>query len=179
MEGVANGCIMPNDSRGIIRTAVATLLLCLIGFAQKTSPPATDLPGASRLHLAIRKLNVHTALLVKSQAVDEIPVWSPDSRYLAVNIEGRSYKLDTWAVGGLQGAKWHGMGVGTVRHELQRSDATVAEVNTWKGESQNNPREAVAKSGVKVQLSQRDLSTAFIISKENRTKTLWNSVMEN
>ena len=62
-----------------------TPVLVILAFAQADSPLAAKMT----------KLSVHTVLLVPSQAVDEFPVWSPDSRFLAVNIEGKWFKLDT------------------------------------------------------------------------------------
>jgi hypothetical protein len=47
------------------------------------------------LRSEMQSLDVHTALLIPSQAVDESPVWSPDSRYLGANIQGKWFKLDT------------------------------------------------------------------------------------
>jgi hypothetical protein len=113
----------------------------------------------------MRKLGVHTILLLESQAVDEMPLWSPDSRFVAANVEGKWYKLDTGAITALGAAKWHGMEIGVVRDAL-RSNATVAQVKRWKGKSQNNPREVLSKSGIKVQLTQtqNDLSTSFVLS---------------
>jgi hypothetical protein len=128
----------------------------------------------------MRKLGVHTILLLQSQAVDEMPLWSPDSRFVAVDIEGKWHKLDTWAITALGAAKWHGQEIGAVHDEL-RLNVTVAQVNKWKGKSQDNPREGVSKSGIKVQLTQHqeDLSTSFVISKGSQKKTLWTSGLEN
>src|SRR5579872_3661743 len=65
------------------------------------------------LESEMARLQVHTALMVPSQAVDEFPVWSPDSRFLAVNVQGKWFKLDTSSVQ-LHEAKWHGQRIGTV-----------------------------------------------------------------
>ena len=162
----------------LICTIMAASLLSLVAFALQTSPSTPYLRGKDPLGTAMRKLGVHTILLLESQAVDEIPFWSPDSRLVAVDVEGKWYKLDTWAITALRAAKWHGVEIGAIRDEL-RSDATVAQVQAWKGKSQNNPREAMSASGIKVQLTQHDLSTSFVISKGSRRRTLWASEMEN
>src|SRR3569832_1215329 len=49
---------------------------------------------AQDLRLQYDKLKIHTALLAPSSAVDEMPLWSPDSKTLAVNIEGRWYGVE-------------------------------------------------------------------------------------
>ncbi|HZS96987.1 MAG TPA: hypothetical protein VFA40_09405 [Terriglobales bacterium] len=59
------------------------------------------------------RLRIHTALLIPSQAVDESPVWSPDSRYLGANIQGQWFKLDTSKVR-LQEATWHRQKIGAI-----------------------------------------------------------------
>ena len=71
------------------------LLLAVVAFAQ-----AVDVLGSE-----MARLRVHTALLIPSEAVDEFPMWSPDSRYLAANIQGKWFKLDTFKVR-LQEAAW-------------------------------------------------------------------------
>jgi hypothetical protein len=172
---------MLNISKGLICSIVlATLALGLAALARQTSPSTPGPQGADPLGVAMRKLGVHTILLLESQAVDEMPLWSPDSRFVAVDVEGKWYKLDTWAITALGTAKWHGEEIGTVRDEL-RSKATAAQVKRWKGKSQNNPREVVSKSGIKVELTQHqeDLSTSFVISKGSPKKTLWASWLEN
>jgi hypothetical protein len=62
-----------------------------------------------------------------------------------------------------------------------RSDATADQIDKWNGKSQSNPREAVSKSGTKVQLTeqQADISTSFVISKGSHKKTLRVSGLEN
>jgi Tol biopolymer transport system component len=180
MQDDAEKVFMINVSKGLTRTILATLLFSLAALARQASPSTPDPRGEDALGIAMRKLGVHTILLLQSQAVDEMPLWSPDSRFVAVDVEGKWYKLDTWAITALGTAKWHGEEIGAVKDEL-RSNATAAQVNRWKGKSQNDPREVVSKSGIKVQLTQHeeDLSTSFVVSKGSRTRTLWTSGMEN
>lgn len=165
---------------GLICIILAVPLFGAVALASQASRSTPVPRGEDSLGAAMRKLGVHTILLLESQAVDEMPLWSPDSRFVAVNVEGKWYKLDTWAIPSLGSAKWHGEKIGTVRDEL-RSNATAAQISKWEGKSQNNPREVVSKSGIKVQLTQRqeDFSTSFVISKGRESKTLWASGLEN
>ena len=165
---------MLNASKGLICAILAASLLCLVALGRQTSPSTHDPREKDPLGVAMRKLGVHTMLLLESQAVDEMPLWSPDSRFVAVDVGGKWYKFDTWAITALGAAKWHGQEIGAVKDEV-RSNATAAQVKKWKGKSQNNPREVVSKSGIKVQLTQHqeDLSTSFVLSRQSRTRTLW------
>ncbi|MGO9405129.1 MAG: hypothetical protein ACLPVW_16825 [Terriglobales bacterium] len=171
---------MRSVNRKLIRTIVAASLLSLLALARQTNRSTPYPPGSDRLGTAMSKLGVHTILLFQSQAVDEMPLWSPDSRFVVVDVEGKWYKLDTWAITALGSAKWHGEEIGAVSDEL-RSVATVAQVDKWKSKSRTNPREAISKSGIKVQLTQHqeDVSTSFVISRGSQNKTLWTSGLEN
>jgi hypothetical protein len=171
---------MRKVNKELICTMLATSLLGLVALARQPAPSTSDLRGKDPLGAAMRKLDVHTILLFKSQAVDEMPLWSPDSRFVAANVEGKWYKFDTWAITALGTAKWHGEKIGSV-HDKVLSDATLDQIDKWNDKSQSNPREAVSKSGIKVQLTQQqeDLSTSFVISKGSQKKTLWASGLEN
>ncbi len=157
---------------------VITSLVGSIALASQTKPASPYPKEADPLGVAMRKLGVHTVLLLASQAVDETPLWSPDSRFVAANFESRWHQLDTWAVTTLAAAKWHGEVIGLTKDDLQ-SNATGAEVSKWKDKSHSNPREAVSKSGFRVQLTQKELSTSFVISKGSRSRTLWATGLEN
>jgi Tol biopolymer transport system component len=171
---------MRNVTREIFCAMLGASLLSLLTFARPTSPSIASPTKPDALGTAMARLGVHTVLLLPSQAVDDMPLWSPDSRFVAVDVEGQWYKLDTWAITALRSAKWHGEEIRAVNDEL-RSTATAAQVDKWKGKSETNPREAISKSGIKVQLTQRqeDESTSFVISKGSQSKTLWASGLEN
>jgi hypothetical protein len=124
------GVFMLNISKGLVCIILATLALGLAALARQTSPSTPDPRGADPLGVAMRKLGVHTILLLESQAVDEMPLWSPDSRFVAVDVEGKWYKLDTGAITALGAANWHGQEIGAVHDEL-RSSVTVSLLNSW------------------------------------------------
>jgi hypothetical protein len=155
---------------------LTTLFLTLVTLNSQTVVQNSDQLGP-----AMRKLGVDTVLLLDSEGVDEWPIWSQDSRFVTVDVEGEWFKLDIWAPMKVRAAKWHGQKVGKafgVRH----SDLTTAELNELnklRTKTQESPREAISKSGIKVQLTEDDVSTSFIISKGTRTKTMWSSEMEN
>ena len=65
----------------------------------------------SDLGKQMEALHVHTALLIRSQEMDDLPAWSPDGRFLAVELAGKWVKVDVSSVQ-LQEAKWHDQRVG-------------------------------------------------------------------
>ena len=148
----------------------AVILLTLsIAFAQTSTP----LPLTSEL----AALHVQTALLFPSQAVDDFPVWSPDSRYLAANVQGKWFKLEISAVQ-LQEAKWHGKPIGTVKNDQKFTQATDAEVAEWVKRAKVQ-RSVVSKSGITVELPQRELSTSLVLSRGKNRKILWKTDLES
>jgi len=152
-----------------ILTVVA---LMVVAVSTALAQPST--PHSLRSELATQ--HVQTALLFPSQAVDESPVWSPDSRYLAANIQGKWFKLEIPTVL-LEEAKWHGKRIGIVKNE-KLTQATDAEVAAWmKGVKEQ--QSVVSESGITVALSQRELSTSLVLSRGKNRKTLWRTELEN
>lgn len=67
-----------------IRGPVSALLLLTLSQAQ----------AASDLGQQMEALHVHTALVIHSQEMDDLPMWSPDARFLAVDLAGKWLKVD-------------------------------------------------------------------------------------
>jgi hypothetical protein len=130
----------------------------------------------SPLAAEMAKLNVHTALLFPSQAADEWPLWSADSQYLAANIEGKWLKLDMRTVH-LKEAKWHEQRIAVI-DQPTFTDVESAQVVEWqKGAREQDS--VVSKSGIRVELPQRELSRSLVLSKGKVRKTLWRTALEN
>lgn len=138
------------------------------------SSQTSTLPSLAR---ELSVLHVHTALLFPSQAIDEIPVWSPDSRYLVANVQGKWFKLDISDVQ-LNEAHWHGKRIGIVKNDQKFSQAADAEIAKWmKGSKEKES--VVSKSGITVELSQHELSTSLVLVKGKNRKTLWKTDLES
>jgi hypothetical protein len=146
---------------------VAPLLLT-VAFAQAGSPLGNEM---TRLH-------VHTVLLVPSQAVDEFPVWSPDSRLLAVNIEGKWFKLDTAKVE-LREANWHGQRIGAVGTKLTLEPVTDEKVAEWSKQVRHGESNVTGKSGVRAEMQHHELSSSLVVSQGGHSSVIWKSEMEN
>jgi len=124
------------------------------------------------------KLHVHTVLLVPSQAIDEFPVWSPNSRFLGANIQGKWFKFDTTKVQ-LQEATWHGQRIGAVRSKPDLEPMTSEEAAKWAKLGQHGDSEVKARSGVKAEMKHDELSSSLVISHGSRSSVIWKSDLEN
>jgi hypothetical protein len=154
---------------GVANTLVALSLLA-ISHAQT----------GSDLDKQMEVLHVHTALLIRSQEMDDLPAWSPDGRFLAANLAGKWVKIDVSAVQ-LQEAKWHEQRVG-VQTKADLQPLTDDEVHAWAKakEFQKRRRDVVTTaSGLKVEMRHNELSAALVISKGKRQSVIWESGLEN
>ena len=124
------------------------------------------------------RLRVSTALLVPSQAVDEFPVWSLDSRFLGANIGGKWFKLDTLKVQ-LRAATWHERRIGTVSTEPKLEPMKTEEVEAWTKQSHHGDTELTGESGLRVEMQHHDLSTSLVVFRGRRKSVIWTSGMEN
>jgi hypothetical protein len=132
----------------------------------------------SSLRDEMAKLNVHTALLVPSQAIDEFPVWSPDSRFLAANVQGNWFKLDTTKVE-LREATWHAQRIGVVRSKPKLEALTREEAAEWAKLGQHGDRKVKGESGVRAEMQHHELSSSLVVSQGSRSSVIWKSDLEN
>jgi len=153
-----------------MKTRVVLLPLLLIVFAQ----------GADNLTSEMKRLRVHTALLVHSQAVDEFPVWSPDSLYLGVNIQGKWFKLDLSKVHLLE-ATWHGDRLGAVENDKDLESMTEKKALEWSKTSKHGRTYVTGKSGLRAEFedSMKDLSTALVLSRGAQRTVVFKSDIES
>jgi hypothetical protein len=145
-----------------------TPLLVIVAFAQAGSLLGTEMA----------RLNVHTVLLVASQAVDEFPVWSPDSRFLAVNIEGKWFELDTARVE-LREVNWHGQRIGTVGNKPTLEPMTGEKAAEWSKQVRHGDRNVTGKSGMRAEMRHHELSSSLVVSQGKHSSEIWKSEMEN
>ncbi len=133
----------------------------------------------SALSLEMRRLNVRTALVLQSQAVDEQPVWSPKGDAIAVNVEGSWQQIDLRSVKLVEGT-WHGKERIGVSESPALAPIKAPEVKAWAKFNRTGLRRVVAKDGTSIELRQDDLSTRFVITKKGAApETLWTSGLEN
>ncbi len=125
------------------------------------------------------RLNTETVLIVQSQAIDEYPVWSPKSDFIACNIEGKWYKFRLTNIE-LTNTKWHGPTIGVLTTKDAYSELTNKEQPEFEKVSKFNPRELKTKDGTKVELKMKEMSVSLVLTKKGeKPKILWTSGGEN
>lgn len=131
-----------------------------------------------RLESEMQRLKVRSALVVRSQAVDEQPYWSPKGDALAVNIEGQWLRLDLASVTLVAGT-WHqkeAVGLGSP----SAAPISTAEAEAWGKTGTTGPLEVVTKSGTRVEIVHNDLGSSFVISRKGAPpETLWRTSLES
>jgi len=125
------------------------------------------------------KFNVSTTLIVRSEAIDEYPLWSQDSRFVAANIMGNWHKFDLKNIK-LSEAEWKQQKTGIVVNKDTMSDLTNQELEQFYLHSKNGGRKVITQTGEKIELSLSDFSSSLIITQNNSQPTiLWRSGIEN
>jgi hypothetical protein len=126
------------------------------------------------------RLKTETALLVQSQAIDEYPLWSPNSDFVACNIMGKWYKFRMTNIQ-LTEAKWRGQVIGVLTTKEASSEMTESEHKAFDKVSKFNPREVKTKNGTIIELKETgNMSVSLIVTKKGeKSKALWTSEGEN
>ncbi len=130
--------------------------------------------------LVLQRLDVSSALVVSSQAVDEHPVWSPDGRFLAVSVDEEWSKLDLGPISLIKGT-WHdGDGIGVVDPPASLAPIPESEVRAWRKSARYGARSVTTKTGTIVELEQAGLGTVFRMTRKGREPVvLWKTSLEN
>ena len=128
----------------------------------------------------LRKLGVTSALVVSSQAVDEQPVWSPDGRRIAINMDGEWSTVDLRALT-FRAGTWHGgEAIGFADPPPTLVSVPEAEIRAWQETARFDPRRITTRTGVTVELAQEELGTVFRITKKgSKPEVLWSTSLEN
>ena len=132
------------------------------------------------LSTEMTRLKTETVLIVNSQAIDEYPLWSPNSDYVACNIEGKWYKFRMTKIE-LEEAKWRGQSIGILTTKDAYSPLTDTEQKQFEKVSKFNPRKVTTNDGTKIELKETgDMSISLVVTKKREnSKTLWTSGGEN
>jgi hypothetical protein len=131
------------------------------------------------LNSEMTRLKTQTVLIVQSQAIDEYPLWSPNSDFIACNIAGQWYKFRLTNID-LAEAKWRGQIIGVLTTKDAYSELTDKELSEYEKVSIFNPREVNTKNGTKIELKMERLAVSLIVTKKGEeAKKLWTSGGEN
>jgi len=128
----------------------------------------------------LKKNRIDQVLLISSQAIDEFPLWSPDSNFIGVNIEGKWCKVNLNEIK-LEKHEWKGgktIGIPSTQPILE--EISKKDLKKFKRVSRSNARVLKTKGGTKIELRQDGLSTSLTITnKGEEVTTLWSSESEN
>lgn len=125
------------------------------------------------------RLKTETVLIVQSQAIDEYPIWSPKSDFIACNIQGKWYKFRLINIE-LADAKWRGQTIGVLTTKDAYSELTTIEQQEFEKVSKFNPREVKTAKGTKIELKMEGMAVSLIVTKNGeKAKKLWTSGGEN
>lgn len=135
---------------------LSLILLCLISVAQNPRPLISEL----------NRCDVNTVLLWPVPNIDEYPLWSKNSDYLAFNQMGRWIKLNLNEVF-LTPADWRGRTIGMNTTEVLDS-VTTEDLEEYKKATIYDPRKVTTKDGITLELKMTDSYTEFAIVDKNK-----------
>jgi hypothetical protein len=154
------------------------LLFCLLPLTLETSCSLTPF-FKSDIESEMLKLNTNVALVVNSEAIDEYPLWSANSRFVAANIMGKWYKFDLQNVK-LSESRFREQKIGIVVNKDAMSELTDQELKQFRNSSKNSGRKAIVHNGETIELKLNGFSSSLIVTKNDaKPIILWNSNMEN
>ncbi|NBX53420.1 MAG: hypothetical protein EBT63_07230 [Proteobacteria bacterium] len=132
----------------------------------------------SDLGQEMERLGVDNVLIFQSQEIDEYPLWSMDSNFIAVNIMGRWRKFNLKKVSLIE-AEWHQKKIGFSKSskgifldfsDLERENFLISHIQ----------EDFVNQKGEKIQLIQKGFSTSLILTElDGQKKVLWKSEIES
>lgn len=124
------------------------------------------------------KYRVNMVILKKTTMLDERPVWSPDSQYLALNIGGKWKRLNLNSLHALS-ARWKGQDVGMV-NAAESSDIDREQVERWAAKEKFGERILKLKSGKELTLKGEGLACSLKLHfPDGTTRVYWQGSMEN
>jgi hypothetical protein len=154
-----------------LATAVLLALSCLTGFRSETEP--------GPLEREMQRLGVRSALVLRSQAVDEQPFWSPQGDALAINVEGAWKRLD-FKSSTLTEGTWHGTEPIGLLSDPPLSPVPATDARAWSESGKTDPLEVVTAAGTRVKIEAEDLGSRFVISRKGeKPETLWSTTLES
>lgn len=133
----------------------------------------------THLQTEMQRLQVDTAMLLPSQAIDKGLIWSPDSRFLALNLQGKWQKLNIEEVS-LQPAKWHGKPIGAISGVPPILPVGDDEMKSWGKPSKRASLRLQIGTDILAEMKREGLSTSLVLTRKgNKPTVLWKSDLES
>lgn len=150
---------------------VLLLIVSSFSFSQK---------DATALEKAMKKLKVETVLVANVEGIDEYPLWSPKSDFVACYIFGDWHKFNLNEMK-LTTGDWHNQTIGIMNNAKAVSIIKdSSELKPFLAVSPFNEREVTTKKGTKIELRyNNDFTVSLVVTKARETMVLWTSDGEN
>jgi hypothetical protein len=128
---------------------------------------------ARPLDIEMTRLGADITVLVPYGAIDEYPIWSPNSDYVGINVMGEWKKVgltETYLVG----ADWSKKLVASYNFNGVMEPMSMEEIEEYKAASPWDPHKVTATDGTIFQITPPTPGTTFTISKPGqKTKLIW------
>jgi hypothetical protein len=153
--------------------------------SQPAAGPPTEAASANSqgksLDEELARLKVSTALVIPSNQVSQLPVWSPEGDQLATRVGGRWYRVNLRQIV-LNPFDWKAQKAGKVDQKESVVLAPGAEIHRWQKAqtaARANQQTVTTILGLKLELLKEGSRTSFIATKFGQTPRLIWSVEEN
>ena len=137
---------------------------------------ASDASNGIQKELA--RLGVDTALVLPSSALDDFPIWSPDSRYVGANVMGAWNKVDLRGITLVPGT-WHGSErIGVIEKKATITLLSPSLVDRWKPQTEPDP--TVAENGwIRIEFRQEELRSSLVLTRRGKAPVVkWTTDLE-
>lgn len=131
------------------------------------------------LYDEMEKLGVDTAVIIGSPAIDDYPIWSKNSKFVAVNVMGEWIKFNL-AIAALEPAGWLDKKIGINTNQDAYSVLTPEESYAFDAMIEDAGRKIKTKHGFVVELQKTGLGTKLVFMHPTQVPvTIWKTAMES
>ena len=134
---------------------------------------SADAAQLQTLDRELDRIGTATALVMPAQDIQESPLWSPASDFIAVNVLGNWQKINLAEIA-LKPTAWRGSQRIGVINSSSISGASREEISAWRKVSRMNPSRVTTKGGMKIELKldEMGMSTSLIVSRKGEKPSL-------
>jgi hypothetical protein len=151
-------------------TGILLILLFVVALAH----------GADNFKAELKRLRVSTALVIHFPALDQFPVWSPDSRYIGVDVNGKWYRVEL-SNAHLVETTWDGNRVGKVAGGGDLEAMSQGMAVEWDKTTKHGSTYVTSNSGMRAEFKNNmsDLSTSLVLSRGTQRRIVFKSQIES